>query len=211
MKAAIYIRTSTTEQVPENQIKSCQDFAVSRGYEVEGIYKEQLSGFKDIERPQYNLVKNKAFKGEINAVIVWALDRWVRNRETLLDDVTLLRNYNCKLHSVQEAWLEAINIEGSLGKTIQDFLLGLIGSIGEMESSRKSERVKIAFERYKKENRTYKKWGRKALPQRVVDEVLKLNESGVSMRKIQKSVFYYDKNKNQRNLSLGAVHKIIRG
>ncbi|TRZ50127.1 MAG: recombinase family protein [Dehalococcoidia bacterium] len=209
MKAIIYVRTSTTEQTPENQIAACKQFALSRGYEVVDVFMEQLSGYKDIERPKYNEIKERAYVGEIQAVIVWALDRWVRNRDTLLEDVTMLRNYNVKLHSVQESWLEAVNIEGSLGKTIQEFLLGLIGSLGEMESQRKSERVKIAYIKHKQENRKYKKWGRRSLPPRVVNEVLELYNNGVSMRKISKQVFYLDKNKNSKNLSLGAVHKII--
>jgi len=164
MKAIIYLRTSTEDQEPENQKKECLEFARNRGYEVTEILLEKLSGFKQIDRPEYEKVKEKARKGEIKAVIVWALDRWVRNRDTLLEDTTILRNYGCKIHSVKEAWLEAINIEGSLGKTIQEFLLGLMGSIGEMESQRKSERVKLAVRKENGTTKSYKgkKWGRKS-------------------------------------------------
>jgi len=210
MKCAIYVRTSSKEQFPENQIEPCKAFALSRGYEIQGIYIEKLSGFKDVDRPNYNLVKDKAFKGEIKAVIVWALDRWVRNRETLLEDVTTLRQYGCKLHSVQESWLEAINIDGSLGKTIQEFLLGLVGSLGEMESQRKSERIKIAYDKVKLENRSYKKWGRKNLPDRVIKEVLELHHKGITQRNISKQITYYDKHGNLKNISLGKVNEIIK-
>jgi len=209
MKAVIYIRTSTLEQNPENQLEACKKFAINRGYTVEGIYKEQISAFKDIERPKYTEIKKLAYKGEIQAVIVWALDRWVRNRDTLLEDVTILREYGVKLHSIQEEWLEAINIEGSLGKTIQDFLLGLIGSLGEMESQRKSERVKIAYIKHKKEERKYKKWGRKNLPSRVIKEILELHKKGKSIRYIAQNVTYYDKNKTLKTVSIGSVHKTI--
>ena len=149
MKAVIYLRTSTKDQNPENQKNECLMFSKNRNYEVIEILQEELSGFKDIVRPNYDKVVQMARNGEIQAVIVWAMDRWVRNRDTLLEDVIILRNYGVKLHSVKEAWLEAINIDGSLGRTIQDFLLGLIGSIAEMESQRKSERVKIAFKNHK--------------------------------------------------------------
>ena len=119
-KAIIYLRTSTKEQHPENQKKECLAFAESRGYKITEILIEQLSGFKKIERPQYNRIKQLAHESKIDAVIVWALDRWVRNRDTLLEDVTMLRNCGVKLHSVKEQWLEAINLEGGLGKTIQE-------------------------------------------------------------------------------------------
>ena len=210
MKAIIYLRTSTKEQHPENQEKECLAFAKARGYDVLEILTEQLSGYKQIERPQYNRVKQLAHEGKINAVIVWALDRWVRNRDTLLDDVTMLRNCNVKLHSVKEQWLEAINLEGSLGRTIQEFLLGLVGSLGEMESQRRSDRINISYEKYKLENRKYNKWGRKALPKRVVNEVIEFYNAGHSIRETADSIFYYDKHSNRKKVSIGSVHKIIK-
>lgn len=204
MKVAIYCRVSTLEQDPELQLKECREFCTKNGYTIEGEYLERISGYKDVKRPYYDLIKEKARAREIQGVVVWALDRWVRNRDTLLTDVSILRNYGCKIHSVKEAWLEAINIDGALGATIQDFLLGLIGSIGQMESQRKSERTKMAFLNKKG------KWGRKALPPRVTEEVLKYRAEGKTMRWIATNVYYYDKNKNQQLLSVGAVHKIIK-
>lgn len=201
-KAVIYLRTSTTEQHPEIQEQECRNFAISRGYEIEKVYLEQLSGYKQIERPMYEDIKQKAHKGEINAVIVWALDRWVRNRDTLLDDVITLRNCNCKLHSVKESWLEAVNIDGALGKTIQEFLLGLIGSIGEMESQRKSERVKLAYSRRTKD------WGR---PKHNLDsQIINLKSIGKSYREIQKEVYIWDKNNHKKYISLGYISNVIQ-
>lgn len=204
MKAAIYLRTSTLEQHPEKQQEACLQFAKSRGYEVEGIYSEQLSGFKDIKRKQYDEIKDKAFKGIINAVIVWALDRWVRNRDTLIEDVTSLRQWGCKLHSVNDVWLESINIEGPLGKTIQEFLLGLLGSLAEMESQRKSERVKMAYNSHKG-----KKWGRKEVPSKTKELIIQLYEQGKNYREIREEVYYWDSAKHKKSVSLGLVHKTI--
>ena len=194
MKATVYLRTSTTEQNPENQKEECLAFAKNRGYEVDSVVLEELSGFKGINRPEYEKVKEKARKGEIQAVVVWALDRWVRNRDTLLEDVIILRNYGVKLHSVKEAWLEAINIEGSLGRTIQEFLLGLIGSIAEMESQRKSERMKIAFANHKG-----KKWGRPKVHTNKIKIIFDLKDKGLTYREIAK----------QSGLSIGAISKIL--
>jgi len=194
MKVAIYLRTSTIEQHPEKQMEECKNFAEGRGYAIDEIHQEQLSGFKDINRPEYEKIKEKARKGEIQAVIVWALDRWVRNRDTLLEDVTILRNYGVKIHSVKEAWLEAINIDGSLGKTIQEFLLGLIGSIAEMESQRKSERVIMAHKNHKG-----KKWGRPKIHTNKKKIVFDLRGQGLNYREI----------KEKTNLSIGAISKIL--
>lgn len=204
MKTAIYLRTSTTEQDPEKQKQECLELARNKGYDVIEICHEQISGFKNVPRPEYEKIKEMARKGEINAVIVWALDRWVRNRDTLLDDVTILRNYDCKLHSVKDAWLESINIDGPLGKTIQEFLLGLVGSLAELESLRKSERVKMAFQSHQG-----KKWGRKKLSKKTEEEILNLYEQERSYREICKEVYYWDSNNHKKNVSMGVVHKII--
>jgi DNA invertase Pin-like site-specific DNA recombinase len=190
----IYLRTSTEEQEPENQRKECLEFAKNRGYNVKEVLLERISAFSGIERPNYEKVKEMARKGEIQAVIVWALDRWIRNRDTLLEDVTILRNYGCKIHSVKEAWLEAINIEGSLGRTVQEFLLGLIGSIAEMESQRKSERVKIAFQNHKG-----KKWGRPKTHTNKINVILDWYKQGLSYREIR----------DKTNLSIGKISEII--
>lgn len=203
MKAIIYLRTSTKEQFPEKQKKQCLEFAKQRGYEVIDVLEEHLSGYKDIRRPKYEEVKSRAFKGEINAVIVWALDRWVRNRDTLLDDVSTLRNYNVKLHSVNEQWLEAINLEGSLGKTIQEFLLGLLGSIAQMESQRKSERIKMAY------NNKKGRWGRKDLSLITQNKIIEAHKLGKTFREITKEVYYYDKHNHPKFVSLGFVHKTL--
>lgn len=210
MNAVIYIRTSTKDQSPELQLADCQQFAQSKGYNVHKVIREQLSGFKDIERPGYNEVLELAHKGQIGAVIVWGLDRWVRNRDTLLEDVATLRRSNVKLHSVREQWLEAINIEGSLGRTIQEFLLGLVGSLAEMESERKGSRVRQAVRREGNITLSYKgkKWGRKALPESTQKEIIELHRSGKSIREIAKTVRYW-RNGNDFPVSVGTVHKLL--
>lgn len=205
MKAVIYIRTSTAEQHPEKQLNDCKIFAEQRGYEIIEVFEEKISAFKKVKREQYDAIKQLAHEGKINAVIVWALDRWVRNRDTLLDDVTMLRMNNIKLHSVKEQWLEAINIEGSFGKTIQDFLLGLVGSMAEMESQRKRERTIMAYKNHKG-----KKWGRaKIITKDIIEKVLNASKEGMSIRKISQEVSYWDKHGNKKFLSKSIVHKII--
>lgn len=205
MRVAIYCRVSTIDQNPEKQLFDCREYCRNRGFEIVKEFQEKISGFKkNIYRDNYEAVKVLVKAHEIQGVVVWALDRWVRNRDTLLDDVLVLRNYGCKLFSVKESWLEAINIEGAIGKTIQEFLLGLIGSIAEMESQRRSERTRMAY------LNKIGRWGRKSINLSVIDEVCKLYQKKLSMRDISKQVYYYDKSNNKRFISVGLVHKIIK-
>lgn len=205
-KCVNYLRTSTTIQDAGLQAEETKKLANQKGYEIVAVFEEKLSAFKQVERPYYEKVKEMARKREIDAVIVWALDRWVRNRDTLLDDVVLLRNYGVKIHSVKEAWLEAINIEGAIGKTVTDFLLGLIGSIAEMESQRKSERVKMAYQQGKNK----RKWGRPSLSKIAKEKIISLHQEGKKIREIADIVSYADRNNNMKNVSIAVVHKIIK-
>jgi DNA invertase Pin-like site-specific DNA recombinase len=206
MIADILLRTSTTGQHPEKQKEDCLALAKSKGYDIGEIFLEQVSGYKqDIAREGYDAIKIKARDRKIDAVIVWAIDRWVRNRDTLLEDITILRSYGVKLHSVREAWLEAINIDGALGKTIQEFLLGLIGSLAEMESKRKSERMIMAFANHKGN-----KWGRPSLNLDIDKQIIELYKKEISLREISRQVFYWDNNRNKKFVSIGYVHKTIK-
>ena len=176
--AVIYLRTSTKEQNPETQKKECVEFCKNHGWEILDIVSEQASAFKkDVKREGRDKIIAMAHRGEIKHICVWALDRWVRNRDTLIEDVTILLNYGCKLHGVKDAWLEDINIEGPLGKSIREFLLGLVGSLAQMESERRSERVLMG------KRRSRRKQGRKALK---LDEelIIKLHKQGLSLKKI---------------------------
>lgn len=159
-KVVVYLRTSTFDQNPENQLKECLSLAEGRGYSDVEVFREHLSGWKkDVSRPEYERIKLMAHRGEIKAVVVWALDRWIRNRDSLLDDVNYLAERGVKLHSVKDDYIEAINVDGALGRTIKDFMYGLIGSLAQMESDRKSERIRAARDNWSRPPNK-KDWGR---------------------------------------------------
>lgn len=46
MTVAIYARTSTTEQHNEPQVRELTEHAARRGWEVAGVYEDQISGVK---------------------------------------------------------------------------------------------------------------------------------------------------------------------
>lgn len=187
MRVVVYLRTSTFDQNPEHQRSSCLKFAESRGYVVDperDVFCEHISAWRGKERPKYDEIKSLAHRGEIKAVVVWALDRWIRDRESLLEDVNYLSARGVKFHSVQEPYLEAINIEGPLGNTIRDFLYGLIGSLAQAESDRKSERVKAAYLNSKNRD----KWGRPKAKFNSRRAEYLLFECGKSLRQVASEV-----------------------
>lgn len=199
-KATIYLRTSTREQNPELQREECINYCNNHNWEVVEVYSEQVSAYKkDVKRPERDKVVERARLGEVQHIVVWAFDRWIRDRDTLIEDVTTLINYGCKLHSVKDSWLESINIEGPLGKTIREFLLGLIGSLAQLESQRRSERVFLG------KQRTKKKQGRRPLN---LDQELitNLHKQGLSTYKIAEE---YNK-LHKPHVSHMTIHNLIK-
>ena len=200
MKTAIYLRVSTKEQNEEIQKEDCVNYVKNHNWELEGIYQERVSAFKkNVKRVERDKVIEKARLGEIKHIVVWSFDRWIRDRDTLLEDVNMLLNYGVKIHSVKDNWLESINIEGSLGKTIREFMLGLIGSLAQMESERRSERISLG------KQKTTKKQGRK--PKEIDYNLIKeLNDKGLSTYKVAEEY-----NKIHRpHISHMTVYKFIK-
>lgn len=206
MKSVIYLRTSTAEQNPQNQLKDC--LAIVKGdYET---IEEKQSAFKDKDRPLFESIKERISKGEIKHLIVWDLDRIYRDRKKLLGFFEFCKTYGCRIFSFRQKFLKEmqelklpVGFEWIAEMQINNFLQ-FLGWIAEDESRKKSERVKIAYQNRKG------KWGRKPLSQNVINEVLDYHKKGMDLRSISQSVFYWDKHRNKKNISLGAVHKIIK-
>jgi len=191
MKNIIYLRTSTKEQNPQNQLADCQKL-----FGEAEIIEDKQSAWKDNkEREGFEIIKKKIKKGEISNLIVWDLDRIHRNRQKLLEFFKLCQNFNCKIHSVRQEWLESLNkIQPPFNEIMHDLMLQIIGWLAEEESSKKSQRVKIAFKNHKKDD-----WGRPSIPSGKISETLKLREEGKTIRSISQ----------QLSLGVGSVHKII--
>jgi len=203
-KAIIYLRTSTSEQKPENQKKDCLSICKSEFGEPEIILEKQ-SAWKDKDRPKFENIREQIKQGQINHLIVWDLDRIHRNRKKLIEFFKFCKYYKCSIHSYRQQFLEKFNeIPEPFNEIMYDMMLQIMAWLSEEESRKKSERVKIAYQNHKG------KWGRKGLPEKTINEVLKMYNKGHSLRDIADDIYYYDKNRNLKKISLGAVHKIIK-
>jgi len=203
IKNAIYIRTSTLEQNPSNQLKDCESLINNEPYEV---HEEKQSAWKDKDRPIFELIKNKIKHGEIKSLVVWDWDRLFRNRRKLKEFFESCKLYGCEIHSFRQKFFEDLyKIPEPFDSIMQDLFLNLLGWMAEDESKKKSDRVKIAYQNHKG-----KKWGRKPVPESAIKEILKKHWVGMDLRSISDEVTYYDKNRNRKNVSLGFVHKTIK-
>jgi DNA invertase Pin-like site-specific DNA recombinase len=199
-KTIIYIRTSTEDQEPQNQINSCERLSDNGYY----LFQDKQSAFKDDkERDGFNQARKLIKSGSIRHFIAWDLDRIYRNRKKLKEFFQFCKVYQCSVHSVNQQWLEQLNnIPAPFNEIMHDLMLNLMGWLSEDESKKKSERVKLAVRKAKNgQTKSYKgnKWGRKPVHTNKANIVIKLKEEGMSYRNIAK----------ETNLSLGKISQII--
>jgi len=202
VKTAIYIRTSTKEQEPENQLDACMQLNTWGAYEV---FKDQQSAWKDNkERDDFNKLLALIKKGQVSHLIVWDLDRLYRNRLKLVEFFKLCKAYKCTIHSVRQAWLEDITkMPQPWNEIVFDLALNIMGWIGEEESSKKSDRVKKATRHVEGQTMSYKgnKWGRRGINKAKTTMLLEAlaRRPRLSIRKIAE----------ETKMSVGTVHKYI--
>lgn len=163
MRAAIYLRVSTEEQDESNQLSACEQFCQQRGWEIVRVYRDRLSGYhKEVERPEYEACKRDARAGKFKHIVVWSVDRWTRQGAyAFLQDLNALGAWGVHLHSVQESFLDQLNLEGELGRILRDFVAQLVALQAKMESAKLSERVKAAYRRKREQGGLV--WGRKPI------------------------------------------------
>jgi len=122
MTGVIYCRVSSKEQIEgtslESQEVACREFARSRNIHVEKVFIEQGESAKCVDRTQ--LVELIDFcrnhKGNVDAVLVWKLDRFARNVSDHFSVKAVLGKYGVRIVSVTEPIND--NAEGKLMETI---------------------------------------------------------------------------------------------
>jgi DNA invertase Pin-like site-specific DNA recombinase len=133
VKAAVYLRVSTHEQDEAHQEPECLKLCAGRGWDPI-IYREQVSAVK--HRPQWDALKTAVHRGEVGAVVLWALDRAGRNRVQLAHDIAEFTRKGAVVASVRESW-----IDQPVGP-LRDLLIQLMGWFAESERARLIERTK---------------------------------------------------------------------
>ncbi|HED06258.1 MAG TPA: recombinase family protein [Ignavibacteria bacterium] len=195
----IYIRTSTEEQEPENQIKDCK--LLLNGEYI--LLQDKQTAFKDLkERKGFEEAKKLIRQGRIKHFIVWDLDRIFRNRKRLKEFFEFCKINKCGIHSVNQKWLEDLNkIPEPFNEIMHELMLNLMGWLAEDESKKKSDRVKLAVRSKNGKTISYKgnKWGRKAMHTNKINRIKELANTGLSYRKIAE----------QEKVSIGKISQIL--
>jgi len=190
MKTIIYLRTSTEEQNPENQLKDCKYFSEGLNLKEFEVFQEKQSAFKDdSKREVFNSILKEIKKGKVDHIIVWDWDRLFRNRKKLISFFELCKIYKCKIHSSRQGYFEDFyKIPAPFDEIVSNLVLNLMGHMAEEESKKKSERVKAAVRQKNGVTKSYKgnKWGRKKLSPQKLTKIKECyqNNPNATIRKI---------------------------
>lgn len=117
-KVIIFCRVSTDSQEVESQLKETKDYAISLGYnEKDCIYISSVGAsavkLNTLYMQSIQQLKDYILSGEINAVVVYHLNRLCRNDVIAMEIKQLLIENNVQLH-VKEPTISLLNVDGSV-------------------------------------------------------------------------------------------------
>ena len=144
-RAALYMRVSTVDQHPENQLNELRAFAGQRGFQIVEEYTDHgISGSK-ARRPSLDKMLQDAHRRRFDVVVVWSCDRLARNTKHFLQVLDELNELGIQFLSQREV----IDTEGPLGRAI----VVIISAVAELERSLIVERVRAGMRRAKLDGR----------------------------------------------------------
>ncbi len=184
--AGLYLRVSTRGQTAENQVVPLVAMAAARGFRVEQrhVFVEKESG-GDIDRPEVLRATEASARGQIRALLVWAIDRLSRDDSFLggVREIGTFDHHGCAVLSHEETFIDS---SGPFRSVLVQFALRMAAEERKRKGSRTREAVKErvrqlrtvgGFWRKEKDGRPsvfVKSWGRPpkhdpAVKQRALD------------------------------------------
>ncbi len=138
-----YIRVSSREQAETklsliHQEEKIKAWAVAQDLELRTIFNDAAESAKDLKRPAVRELLAEVEKGLIDHVIIYKLDRFIRNVGDLSDLLRLFERKNVALSAV----VESLDTSTASGKMV----VQMIGVIAEWERDTIAERTKAALD-----------------------------------------------------------------
>ena len=138
-----YVRVSTDEQAREgisldNQKAKIESYCALHDLELIGIIEDAGKSGKDLNREGIRVLIDSMKARQINAVVVYKLDRLSRKVIDTLNLIELMKRHYIAFHSITDN----IDTKTAMGK----FFLNVMASLAKMERDLISERTKDALQ-----------------------------------------------------------------
>jgi putative DNA-invertase from lambdoid prophage Rac len=174
MRVGLYARVSThDQQTLPLQLSAMIDYASRRGWVVAAQIEDVSSGAST--RPRREELMRAARRREIDAVLVWRLDRWGRS---LVDLITTLKELSA-LGVGFVSITEALDLTTPSGRA----MAGVLAVFSEFEREILRDRVKAGIAQARREG---KRHGRPATVSAHAEAIKTMLSQGVSKREIAK-------------------------
>lgn len=149
MRAAIYLRVSTSEQSTEAQRHELEVVAERRGWQVVEVYADNgISGAKGREkRPGFDAMLKAATRREFDVLMAWSVDRLGRSLQHLVAFLGDLDASGCNLY-LHRQHLDTTSPSGRA-------LFGMLAVFSEFERAIIRERVVAGMARAKRQGRKF--------------------------------------------------------
>jgi DNA invertase Pin-like site-specific DNA recombinase len=172
MRVGLYARVSTQDQQTlPMQTQAMQAYAQSRGWQVVQEIQEVSSGA--VHRPQREQLLKKARRRDLDAILVWRLDRWGRSLADLITSLQELSTLGVGFVSLTEA----LDMTTPTGRA----MAGLLAVFAEFERDILRERVKAGIAQARQQGKPH---GRPCTVAQHRQEVYQLHATGLSQVEI---------------------------
>ena len=143
-----YARVSHLDQVDgvslDAQHAKIEAYCELHGLELAKVYRDEgISAKNTTNRPAAQRILQLIRKGKIEGVVIFKLDRLVRNTKDAIEIAGLCKNKGVALHSISEK----IDTDSALG----EFFFTLMAALAQLERKQIGERTAMAL-RHKRQN-----------------------------------------------------------
>lgn len=172
VRVGLYARVSThDQQTLPMQLEALRSYAAQRGWKIASEIKDVGSG--SINRPKREELMKAARRRDIDAVLVWRLDRWGRS---VADLVLTLKELN-ELGIGFVSLTETLDLTTPTGRA----MAGLLAVFAEFEREILRERVRAGIAAARKQGKAH---GRPRSASKKEREVKELFAAGISKSEI---------------------------
>jgi DNA invertase Pin-like site-specific DNA recombinase len=175
MRVGIYARVSTKDQDATVQTRELEEYAARRGWQIIGRYSDiGISGSKDL-RPGLGRLMMAAKQRQIDAVLVWKLDRFARSLRHLVNALAEFEALGVAFVSLRDN----LDLSTPAGR----LMFQIVGAMAEFERTLTIERVMAGLRKAREDGRVL---GR---PRLVLDaaKVHELRRTGQSWSRIARA------------------------
>jgi DNA invertase Pin-like site-specific DNA recombinase len=189
MKTIIFARVSTNIQEYDRQVNELTVLANNKGWSVEAVFAEKISGAKaNAERTELLNMVAYVEANAIDKVLVTELSRLGRDTLQVLEVIEMLNKKSISLY-IQNYNIETLTADGNINPMSQ-FLITILAEVARMERKTIRERVASGYANYRANGgKVGRKEGYRKSSEAMreeYNEVFKLLKKGISLRNISK-------------------------